>query len=67
MSKYWTKDTEEQILSFNNETDLVKRNTLFNEKIYPVFHKLVECIFKTYKIIYIDDDIEFCSISYLSK
>jgi len=47
---YFTQDTENAIIEYNNCTDDEKRDKIFRDKIYPVFFKLTEYIINTYKI-----------------
>ncbi len=53
---YWTQDTENAIIEYNNETDDYKRNILFENKIYPALLKLSENVFNVHKISYSDFD-----------
>ena len=49
---YFTKDTEDAIVSYNRETDYQKREDLYNHRIKHSFEKLVENIFNTFKFTY---------------
>jgi len=58
-ANYFTKETEEYIVKYNNSSDHVYRQKIFTEHIYQAFYKLVENIIHTYKFYYTDvDDIE---------
>ena len=47
---YFTQETENAIVKYNNSTDDEERNKIFQTDIYPVFLKLTEYIINTYKI-----------------
>jgi len=49
---YFTEDTQKAILEYRLETDTLKRNQIFNEKIYYAFFKLAENIIHTFKFYY---------------
>lgn len=52
---YFTQDTEDAIVEYNNETNFIKRNKIYNERIkYPI-EKLAENVLNTFKFPYIDD------------
>lgn len=51
---YFTQDTENAVVEYNKETDMEKRNTIYNEKIKYAFEKLVENIFNTFKFTYFE-------------
>ena len=51
---YFSKDTENAIVKYNNEECPSKRNDIYNEEIKYGFEKLVENIFNTFKFIYFD-------------
>ena len=58
-ANYFTKETEEYIVKYNNSSDHVYRQKIFTEHIYYAFYKLVENIIHTYKFYYTDvEDIE---------
>lgn len=46
---YFTKETEDYIIKYNNCTDVEERNKIFTEHIFFPFYKLAECIIHTYK------------------
>ena len=51
---YFTQETQDAIVQYNNETDENKRNDIYNEKIKYAFEKLVENIFNTFKFTYFE-------------
>jgi hypothetical protein len=51
---YFTQDTENAVIEYNNEEDVDKRNTIYNERIKYSFEKLVENIFNTFKFTYFE-------------
>ena len=58
-ANYFTKETEDYIVKYNNSGDNEYRNRIFTEHIYIPFYKLAENIIHTFKFYYTDvDDIE---------
>lgn len=53
---YFTEETQKAILEYRTETSQVKRNKIFNEKIYYAFYKLAENIIHTFKFYYTEVD-----------
>ena len=51
---YFTKDTENSIIAYNNATDPQVREEIYNTKIKYPFEKLVENIFNTFKFSYFE-------------
>lgn len=51
---YFTKDTEDAIISYNKELDVVEKNKIFETKIKFALEKLVENVFNTFKFTYFD-------------
>lgn len=51
---YFTKDTEDSIIAYNNTTDPQIREDIYNTKIKHPFEKLVENIFNTFKFSYFE-------------
>ena len=51
---YFTKDTEDAIVAYNNSTDSQIREDIYNTKIKYPFEKLVENIFNTFKFSYFE-------------
>jgi hypothetical protein len=49
---YFTQDTEDAIVIYNNEENIEIREKIFREKIYQPFCKLVENVFNTFKFSY---------------
>lgn len=58
-SNYFTRETEDYIVLYNNSIDPVYRAKIFTDHIYMPFYKLAENIIHTFKFYYTDvDDIE---------
>lgn len=55
-SNYFTKETEDYIVKYNNSTDADYRAQIFTEHIYYPFYKLAENIIHTFKFYYMDVD-----------
>jgi len=55
-ANYFTKETEEYIVKYNESTDPEYRNAIFTEHIYFPFYKLAENIIHTFKFYYTDVD-----------
>ena len=53
---YFTKDTEDAIVAYNNSTDFEERNRIYNEQIHYAFFKLTENIIHTFKFYYTEVD-----------
>lgn len=53
---YFTKETEEYIVKYNESTDHEYRNSIFEKHIYCAFYKLAENIIHTFKFYYTDVD-----------
>ena len=53
-ANYFTKETEEYIVKYNNSTDNEYRNRIFTQHIYLPFYKLAENIIHTFKFYYTD-------------
>jgi len=49
---YFTKDTEEAIVAYNNTDDIVKKHRLYHTRIHYPFFKLTENIIHTFKYYY---------------
>ena len=56
-ANYFTKETEEYIVKYNNSTDQDYRNKIFTDHIYFPFYKLAENIIHTFKFYYTDVDV----------
>ena len=52
---YWTEETEQAIIDYNNTEDEVEKNKLYNDEIEYPFNKLAENIINTFKFTYFDD------------
>jgi len=55
---YFDQAVEDHIIAYNNETNSVKRNKIYNEGIAYAFDKLCENIINTFKFSYFDSDFE---------
>lgn len=55
-ANYFTKETEEYIVKYNESTDKDYRNQIFTDHIYLPFYKLAENIIHTFKFYYTDVD-----------
>lgn len=53
-ANYFTKETEEYIVKYNNSTDSDYRAKIFTDHIYLPFYKLAENIIHTFKFYYTD-------------
>ena len=53
---YFTLDNQQAILDYRLEKCQIKRNQIFNEKIYYAFYKLAENIIHTFKFYYTEVD-----------
>ena len=53
---YFTLDTQAAIIEYRLETSQIKRNKIFNEKIYYAFFKLAENIIHTFRFYYTEVD-----------
>ena len=53
-NNYFTKETEEYIVRYNNSEDVEYRRAIFQEHIYFPFYKLAENIIHTFKFYYTD-------------
>ena len=55
-ANYFTKETEDYIVKYNNSSNQEYRNQIFTEHIYLPFYKLAENIIHTFKFYYTDVD-----------
>lgn len=65
---YFSKETEQAIIDYNNETCFENKNRIYEEKIKFSFEKLVENVFNTFKFTYFDTspmDIQQETVSHL--
>lgn len=66
-NNYFTQETEDAIVAYNNSTDMVFRDRIFTDKIYFPFYKLVENIIHTFKFYYTDvNDLEDLKLEVVS-
>ena len=64
---YFTQETEDAIVQYNNTSDPFLRDKIFKDKIYFPFYKLVENIIHTFKFYYTDvNDIEDLKLEIIS-
>ena len=54
--QYFTQDTEDAIILYNNTTDFELKSRLYNDRIHYAFFKLTENIIHTFKFYYIEVD-----------
>jgi hypothetical protein len=66
---YFTKDTELAIIKYNNESDIDKKNQIYEDEIHYAFFKLTENLIHTFKFYYTDvdnlQDLQFEVIQFL--
>jgi hypothetical protein len=65
---YFTQDTENSIVEYNNTEDLNIREKIYNEQIKYPFEKLVENVFNTFKFTYFETgplDVQKETVSHL--
>ena len=55
---YFYDGEEDAIVKYINETDLDKKNKIFNEILYPALTKMIESIIRRYKLFVPDEDFE---------
>ena len=66
-NNYFTQETEDAIVAYNNSGDHVFRDKIFTEKIYFPLYKLAENIIHTFKFYYTDvDDLEDLKLEVVS-
>lgn len=66
-SNYFTQETEDAIVAYNNSTDTEFRNKLFTKEIYYPLYKLAENIIHTFKFYYTDvNDLEDLKLEVVS-
>ena len=66
--QYFTQETENAIIRYNNSNDPVIRNRIYNEHIKTPFEKLAENIIHTFKFYYFDvpsEDVKHEVVSFL--
>jgi hypothetical protein len=57
--QYFTQDTEDSIVLYNNTDDFEIKSRIYRDKIHPAFFKLTENIIHTFKFYYTEvDEIE---------
>ena len=55
-TQYFTQDTEDAIVSYNNTTDFELKDKIYRERIHYAFFKLTENIIHTFKFYYTEVD-----------
>ena len=66
-ANYFTQETEDAIVAYNNSNDHVFRDKIFSDKIYFPLYKLAENIIHTFKFYYTDvDDLEDLKLEIVS-
>ena len=67
--QYFTQETEDAIIDYNNATTFDEKNKIYHERIHYAFFKLTENIIHTFKFYYTDvdniEDLQFEVISFL--
>ena len=67
--QYFTQETENAIVAYNNATTFEEKNKIYHEKIHYAFFKLTENIIHTFKFYYTEvnniEDLQFEVISFL--
>lgn len=67
---YFTEETENAIILFNNMTSVSEKSILFQDKIYFAFDKLIENLIHTYKFNYYEttyDELKCEAVSFLHE
>jgi hypothetical protein len=54
--QYFTQDTENAIIEYNNTEDKFIKDRIYKERIAPAFDKLAEIVYNKWKFTYFDDD-----------
>jgi len=54
--QYFTKDTEDAIIEYNDTEDQRVKDKIYKERIKPAFDKLAEIVYNKWKFTYFDDD-----------
>ena len=49
---YFTQETEDAIVAYNNSTDSIERDSIFTRHIYKPFYKIAENVYNKYRIQY---------------
>jgi len=66
-NNYFTQETEDAIVAYNNSKDHVFRDKIFTDQIYYPLYKLAENIIHTFKFYYTDvDDLEDLKLEVVS-
>jgi len=54
--QYFTKDTEDAIIEYNNSENQLEKDKIYKDRIKPAFDKLAEIVYNKWKFSYFDDD-----------
>jgi hypothetical protein len=54
--QYFTKDTENAIVEYNNSETQLQKDKIYKDRIKPAFDKLAEIVYNKWKFSYFDDD-----------
>ena len=54
--QYFTKDTEDAIIEYNDTEDQRVKDKIYKDRIKPAFDKLAEIVYNKWKFTYFDDD-----------
>ena len=54
--QYFTKDTEDAIIEYNDTEEQRVKDKIYKERIKPAFDKLAEIVYNKWKFTYFDDD-----------
>ena len=54
--QYFTKDTENAIVEYNNTTEQRVKDKIYKDRIKPAFDKLAEIVYNKWKFSYFDDE-----------
>jgi len=67
--QYFTQDTEDAIVLYNNSTTFEEKNKIYHERIHYAFFKLTQNIIHTFKFYYTEvnniEDLQFEVITFL--
>lgn len=67
---YFTQETEDAIVEYNNSDDIEYKNKLYTDKIHPAFYKLAEIMIHRFKFYNFDvphEDVKYEVISFLHE
>ena len=67
---YITKETQDAIVAYNNETDPIRKNIIYNKHIYPALDKMVEITIHANKLYHFDttsEDMKAETVTFLTR